>query len=166
MHHSIPSAAHLDAKRMMERIETPFYSPAMKLDVTEFCRSCDACAARKPSPKQNKASVGHILSGAPMEKVSVDMLGPLLLTNQTNKYIHVISDIFTKWIEAIPLPDQEALTVTKAFVDTFVSRFGTPFQVHSDQGQTFEAKLFPDMCTYLQMRRPGQLVLDPKPMDL
>ena len=51
MHHNIPSAAHLDAKRTMERIKTAFYWPAMKLDVTEFCRTCDACAARKPSPK-------------------------------------------------------------------------------------------------------------------
>ena len=101
----------------------------------------DACAARKPFSKQNKAPMGHILSGAPIKKVCVDMLGPLPLTHQNN-YIFFISDMFTKWIEAIPLPDQEALTVTKVFVETFVSRFGTRFQVHSDQGRTFELKLF------------------------
>ena len=49
----------------------------MKLDVTEFCRTCDACAARKPSPMRNKASMSHILSGVPMEKVCVDLLGHL-----------------------------------------------------------------------------------------
>ena len=122
MHHSIPSAAHLDAERTMERIKTAFYWPAMKLDITECCRTCDACAARKPFPKQNKAPIDH--SRALMVKVCVDIDGPLPLTHQNNKYILVKSDIFTKWTEAISLPGHEALTVTKAFVDTFVSRFG------------------------------------------
>ena len=81
------------------------------------------------------------------------MLGPLPLTHLNIKYILVISDVFTKWTEAIPLPDQEALTVTKAFVNTFVSRFDTPLQVHSDQGRTFEAKPFQDMCTYLRIEK-------------
>ena len=86
MHHSIPSAAHLDAKRTMERIKNGFYWPGMKASVTEFCRLCDSCAARKPSPKQNKAPMGHISSGAPMEKVCIDILGPLPLTRQ--KQVH------------------------------------------------------------------------------
>ena len=90
------------------------------------------------------------------------MLGPLPLTHQNNKYILVISDVFTKWTEAIPLPDQEALTVTKAFVDTFVSRFDTPLQVHSDQGRTFEVKLFQDMCTYLQIEKTRTTSLRPQ----
>ena len=162
MHHSIPSAAHLDAKRTMERIKNGFYWPGMKVSVTEFCRLCDSCAARKPSPKQNKAPMGHISSGAPMEKVCIDILGPLPLTRQKHKYILVITDIFTKWTEAVPLPDQEARTFTKAFVDTFVSRFGTPLQVHSDQGRNFEAKIFQEMCTYLQIEKTRTTSLRPQ----
>ena len=162
MHHSIPSAAHLDAKRTMERIKNGFYWPGMKVSVTEFCRFCDSCAARKPSPKQNKAPMGHISSGAPMEKECIDILGPLPLTRQKHKYILVITDIFTKWTEAVPLPDQEARTVTKAFVDTFVSRFGTPLQVHSDQGRNFEAKIFQEMCTYLQIEKTRTTSLRPQ----
>ena len=38
LHHSIPSAAHLDAKRTMERIKTGFYWPGMKVAVIEFCQ--------------------------------------------------------------------------------------------------------------------------------
>ena len=162
MHHSIPSAAHLDAKRTMERIKNGFYWPGMKVSVTEFCRFCDSCAARKPSPKQNKAPMGHISSGAPMEKVCIDILGPLPLTRQKHKYILVITDIFTKWTEAVPLPDQEARTVTKAFVDTFVSRFGTPLQVHSDQVRNFEAKIFQEMCTYLHIEKTRTTSLRPQ----
>ena len=97
-----------------------------------------------------------------MEKVCIDILGPLPLTRQKHKYILVITDIFTKWTEAVPLPDQEARTVTKAFVDTFVSRFGTPLQVHSDQGRNFEAKIFQEMCTYLQIEKTKTTSLRPQ----
>lgn len=88
-----------------------------------------------------------------MEKVWINILGPLPLTHQKVKCILVISDVFTKWTEAIPFPDQEATTGTKAFVDTFVGRFGTQLQVYSDQGQNFEAKVFQDMCTYLHIEK-------------
>ena len=54
MHTSISSAAHHDAKRTMERTKTGIYWPGMKVAVIEFCRLCDSCAARKPSPKQKK----------------------------------------------------------------------------------------------------------------
>ena len=70
-----------------------FYWPGMKVSVTEFCRLCDSCAARKPSPKQNKAPMGNISSGAPMEKVCIDILGPLPLTRQKHKYILEKSEI-------------------------------------------------------------------------
>ena len=134
----------------------------MKVHIAEFCRLCDACAARKLSPKQNKAPMGHISSGAPMEKVCLDILGPLPLTQQKNRYILIKTDIFTKWTEAIALPDQKACSITKAFVDTFVSRLGTPLQVYSDQGCNFEAKIFQEMCTYLQIEKTRTTSLRPQ----
>ena len=86
--------------------------------------------------------MGHTPSDAPMERVCIDIPGPLPLTRQKNKNILYITDVFTKWTNAVPLPDQEAFTITTAFVDTFVSRFGTPLQNHSDQGRNFEAKVY------------------------
>ena len=88
---------------------------------------------------------------APMERVAVDIFGPLPLTKANNKYVLVVTDLFTKWTEAIALPNQEADTVSKAFVDNFVSRFGVPLQLHSDRGSNFTSKLFSDMCDLLQI---------------
>ena len=94
-----------------------------------------------------------------MEKVCLDILP---LTQQKNRYILVITDICTKWTEAIALPNQEACSNTKAFVDTFVSQWGTPLQVHSDQGCNFEAKIFQEMCTYLQIEKTRSTSLRPQ----
>ena len=51
-------------------------------------------------------------------------------------------DYFTKWPEAYPIPDQEATTIVKILVQQWVSRFGTPLQIHSDQGMHFTSALF------------------------
>ena len=41
-----------------------------------------------------------------------------------------------------PLPDQTAVTTANALVDHWISRFGCPHSLHSDQGRNFESKLF------------------------
>ena len=77
-----------------------------------------------------------------MDRVAVDVLGPLPRTSRGNRYVLVAIDYFTKWMEAYPLPDQEATTVAEALVQGMFSRFGTPSELHSDQGRNFESHVF------------------------
>ena len=58
-----------------------------------------------------------------MEKVHIDFMGPLPKTPRGNEHILVIVDQFTKWVEAIPLPSQDAETTAKAAVNEFITRF-------------------------------------------
>ena len=65
------------------------------------------------------------------------ILGPLPKTQAGNKYILVIGDYFTKWREAFPMVNMEALTVAQIFVNQFECHFGSPQYLHTDQGQNF-----------------------------
>ncbi len=71
--------------------------------------------------------------GAPAED-SIDVLGPLSETEGGHKYLLIVQDYFTKWVEAYALPNQEAVTVAEVLFREFVSRFGVPMILHSDQG--------------------------------
>ena len=77
-------------------------------------------------------------------------MGPLPMSSG-NKHILVIGDHFTKWYEAIPLPDQTAVTTANALVDHWISRFGCPHSLHSDQGRNFESKLFEHLMQLLDV---------------
>ena len=85
-----------------------------------------------------------------MEHIAVDILGPLPLSNKGNRYLLVATDYFTRWPEAYPIPNQEATTEARFLVEEFFSRFGVPFEVHSDQGRNFESRLFQETCKLLQ----------------
>ena len=43
---------------------------------------------------------------------------------------------------AYAIPNQEATTVAKVLIDNWVSRFGVPMELHSNQERNFESNLF------------------------
>ena len=71
------------------------------------------------------------LVGTPMQRVAMDILGPLPVTARENKYVLVLGNYFTKWVEAYPIPNMEAKTVAELFVNQFIARFGVPDILHT-----------------------------------
>ena len=68
-------------------------------------------------------------------------MGPFPQSQAGNRYILVMVDFFTKWAEVAALPNQEARTVAQAIYNSWVTRFGSPDAIHSDQGTNFESRL-------------------------
>ena len=65
--------------------------------------------------------------------LSWDIMGPLPATNW-GKYILVVTDLFTKWVEAFLLRDTQPPPLWKRYilVDEIISRYGVPAYLHSD----------------------------------
>lgn len=47
---------------------------------------------------------------------------------------------YSRWQEAVPLPDQTVGSVAAVFYSTWISRFGVPHTVTTDHGRQFEFK--------------------------
>lgn len=146
--HDTPTGGHLSVEKTLDKVRQTFYWPNMKETVQKYCTKCDLCTSRKHS-KESLAPMGTYIVGEPMEKIAIDILGPLPLTDRDNKYLLVVHDCFTKWVEAYPMPNQEAVTVTTTLVNEFICRYGTPIQILTDQGQYFESNIFQDTCKML-----------------
>ena len=147
--HTDPTAGHLGIAKTLQKIRGRFYWPGQRRDVEDWCRACDECAARKSLPRPRRASLQSDLTGVPIQRVAMDILGPLPETERGHKYILVIADYFTKWTEAFPMHDMEAQTVANLFVHHFVCRFGAPDYLHTDQGRNFESTLMAEICRLL-----------------
>ncbi|KAL1254822.1 hypothetical protein QQF64_012883 [Cirrhinus molitorella] len=95
--------------------------------------------------------MGTVRVGGPMERIAVDLMGPMNETERFNRYILVVQDYFTKWVEAYPLPNDQAVTVAEVIVAEWVCRYGAPLTLHSDQGTNFESEVFQRMCELLDI---------------
>jgi hypothetical protein len=68
---------------------------------------------------------------------SLDFAGPLLVTRRHNKFVLVMIEHFSKWIELVALPDKFSEGTAYSFLDHVLSRFGAPTEVLTDQGREF-----------------------------
>ena len=97
-----------------------------------------------------------------MERIAIDIIGPLPETPRKNKFVLVVSDYFTKWTESYPILNQEAATVAEKLVSGFICRFGVPRELHSDQGTSFESKVFAEICKLLDIEKTRTTPLHPQ----
>ncbi|GJZ38078.1 reverse transcriptase domain-containing protein [Tanacetum coccineum] len=66
---------------------------------------------------------------------SIDFMGPFP-SSRGNKYILVVVDYLSKWVEEKALPTNDARVVVK-FLKSLFARFGTPRAIISDRGTHF-----------------------------
>ncbi|KAK3106230.1 hypothetical protein FSP39_015710 [Pinctada imbricata] len=150
--HDHKTAGHLGITKTLSKIRQRYYWPGLQRDVRQYISACDICTMSKKATKRERAPMQILGSGAPMERIALDIVGELSPTTQRgNKYILVISDYFTKWVEAFAMPNMEAITVAEILVKEVIARYGVPSTVHSDQGKQFEGKVFSEMCSVLNI---------------
>lgn len=149
--HNSRMAGHLGITKTSNRIRQRFYWPGYRKDVERWCRKCKTCA--QTNKRSSKSALVHDLAGSPLERVGIDIVGPLPVSENGNSYILVVVDYFTRWTEAYPIPDQKALTVADKFVSEFITRFGVPERLISDQGTDFMSELFRNMCQLMEIEQ-------------
>ena len=160
--HSGAVAGHLGEEKTLNRLRQRFYWPGHFNDVRDFCRTCPVCIATKTPPPKCRAELKPIKPGYPMQIVAVDILGPLPESDAGNSYLLVVGEYFTRWMEAFPIPNQEAVTVARTLIDKYFCRFGLPEQLHSDQGKQFVSDLLKEVCRVLRIAKSRTTAYHPQ----
>jgi len=91
----------------------------MRKNVNQWYKQCPDCAQSKGPPARSHGKLTKVLTGAPLDIIAIDILSGLPQTENSNTYLLVLRDYFTKWIESFPLPDAEASTCMRAIYDVF-----------------------------------------------
>ncbi|KAF8778855.1 Protein NYNRIN like protein [Argiope bruennichi] len=137
--HGSPTGGHFGFTKTLHKVRERFYLNNVRNDVEKWCRTYDPCAALKGPGKRIKGRLQLYNVGAPFERIAFDILIPLSRSSDGNNNILVVMDYFTKWPEAYPIPDQEAPTIAEILVQNWISRYGVPLQLHSDQGRNSDS---------------------------
>lgn len=144
---------HLGITATLGHLQDRFYWPGMGTDVANWIAGCDTCNRRKAWTKEPAAPLRHNLASYPGECWAMDIVGPLEITPSGNRYILSMCDTFTRWPEAVPIPDQKAPTIARAMVDRVIAAHGVPTKILTDQGANFESQLIHQICHTLGTKK-------------
>ena len=149
--HNNRTAGHLGQARTLEKIRRNYFWVHYRKDVENWVRACRKCQRRQGTPKKRRAPMQPSAVGFPLERVAMDVMGPLPISARGSRFVLVIMDYFTKWAEAYPLPNQEAETIAEVFVTQFACRYGVPLTLHTDRGKNFDSKVLQSICKLLEI---------------
>jgi len=160
--HDLSIGGHFGVNKTLEKIRKRFYWATCKQDVENWCRSCKVCVSKQGPSGKGKFPLQIYNVGLSFQRVQIDVLGPLPKTDSGNRFLLVIVDCFTKWVEAFPVKNTRAKTVAEVFVREIISRHGVPSEIHTDQGRNFESKLFLELAELLGMKKTRTTALHPQ----
>jgi hypothetical protein len=83
----------------------------------------------------------------------VDIVGPLSPSDEGNRYILTVQDDLSKYLIPVPLKEQTAEEVAKAFVENVVLIYGQPQVVLSDCAANFLSETLKNMCKLLGIKK-------------
>eukprot|EP00873_Tetraselmis_striata_P036951 jgi/Tetstr1/457215/TSEL_043863.t1 len=117
------SIGHLGRDRTYQVLARHFVWPGMHKDVGAMVNPCRACDRVKASFNQKHDRLKPMPLFGLFYRFSVDSAGPLPTSSEGHKYVIVIVEHFSKWIEPVPVRDLEASTTAKAFHERVLARY-------------------------------------------
>ena len=144
--HDSQSVAHMGRRRTVFALQQFCHWYRLFEDVKWWIHTCEMCQRRKRPRPAVKAPMQLYKQGFPNERISMDIIGPLMDSERGNKYMLVIGDHFTKYTQVFPMKDQTAETVANKLVFGWFQYFGEPLELHTDRGTNFESNLIKEIC--------------------
>ena len=143
--HDYPTGGHLSKEKLVGKLRERYYWYGMSTASDKYCKSCVPCKERKTSGPTPVAEMHSIRVTGAFELVSMDIYCSYKVSSKGNRFVLVISEHLTKWVDCYPIANQEAVTIAERFED-YISRYGVPRTLLTDQGRNFESRLFQELC--------------------
>ena len=132
---------HNGTARTYMLLKRTYYWKGMKTDISNYVKQCKLCQKQNILPV--KYVSGHFSAPmAPMEFISMDLIGDFTPSSKGNKYALTVICMLTGYTFCIPIPSKKASDVITAYIDNVYSKFGGSKKILSDNGTEFKNQLF------------------------
>ncbi len=145
---------HFGVRKTYLNILKHFFWPRLKRDVSGYIKTCHVCQLTgkpnqgiRPAPLQPIPAVSE-----PFTHLIVDCVGPLPGAKSGCKYLLTVMCQSTRYPAAYPLRSITTKSVVRALTQ-FISIFGIPKVIQSDQGSNFTSHMFGQVLKLLRIKQ-------------
>ena len=149
--HDHPLAGHAGVKNTYYRLRQTHWWPSMGDDIRRHVQACDKCQKQK-TDKQVPLTQSARIVAEPWYHFGIDVIGPLPISINGNRYVVLAVDFFTKYVEARPLVQANAQAIAEFIHEDIICRHGVPREMTSDRGTEFVNQLLLELSKKFKIK--------------
>ena len=150
--HGDLSSGHHGTQKTYSTLRLKFYWKGMYKDCKNFVISCTKCNTRKNPVSPTKAPLQPLKPARVNERWAMDIVH-MPISTRGNKYILTFTEYSTRYVEAFPIQNTQAITIAGILVNEICFRYSAPQQLLSDLGSNFISEVVKETCKLLGVER-------------
>ena len=149
----VHNQTHPGIRRTTELVKRNYFWRSMGRDVEQLCNECIVCHRNKPCKRPKERLQPYVVGEAAVGNAVAMDVATLPWSDGQYRYFLLIVDIFTRYVELVPMQEQKAVNIGDSFMSCWVYRHGLPRILISDGGRNVNGDLIRHMCMDLGIEK-------------
>ncbi|GFT76597.1 pro-Pol polyprotein [Trichonephila clavipes] len=116
-------------------------------------KNCPDCIKYKASNQKPSGLLQTPVPAQRFETLAIDLFGPLPESKDGKRWILIIEDCTTKWVELFALPNATAKECAITLIEEVLLRYGIPRHLISDNGTQLVSAVMQQICYLLNIHQ-------------
>ena len=160
--HGARLAGHYGYMKTLRRVKAKYWWESMAKDVSKYVAECLQCNVSNDCRPSRQADMEVSLPTRRFEEVAVDVVTIAPVTKNGNVKVLVMIDFLTRFVRAVPIPDEKGQTLAKALIDQWISIFGPMERLRSDGNRNFLKGVVASLTSELRISQVRTLPMHPQ----
>uniref|UniRef100_A0A1B6LZF3 RNA-directed DNA polymerase n=2 Tax=Graphocephala atropunctata TaxID=36148 RepID=A0A1B6LZF3_9HEMI len=139
--HNSFAGCHMGQFKTIKKICGLFYRPNLAQEVKGKVKACELCLMGKTGRKYNGPLISSV-SERPMDKLYIDIFGPLTRSNSGNNNILIVLDDHSKYVWLFALRNAKSVSVINVLENVVFRNFSYCKNIVSDNAKVFKSTEF------------------------
>ena len=151
---------HMMAKQVMR---AGYYWLTLESDCIHFAQKCHKCQIYADKIHAPPTELHVMTTPWPFSMWGMDVIGPITpKASNGHRFIFVVIDYFTKWVEAASYASVTRSVVCKFIKKEIICRYGLPERIISDNASNLNNTMMSEVCAQFKIKHHNSAPYRPK----
>lgn len=137
------SESHVKGQTLARKVlVADYFWPTLERDIEHLVATCLSCQKHQKQSQLPTKLLKMIIASCPFDRWRLDIIGPFSIETSQKKFLLVMVNYFSKWVEAESLTQITEEAVLNFLWKNIIYRFGIPLKLISNNDGQFQGKKF------------------------